>query len=303
MAWATALKQKIYLGRVRVLMRRAGMRRVLGLIATVRSLGYRLRFHLRPRERATVCVGEFAARFSVSSPEELQRTETVGGERKFLQRLIQEVRAGDVAYDIGTSFGLYTVFFAKAVGADGFVIGFEPESRSLQRCAENLSLNSLENVRIFDRALANEEKEVCLVVDESPASGVHHVVQSRDGDAISRFQRIRMVIGDRFIAEQALPVPNIIKIDVEGMEEEVLLGLAQTLRRSECRLVFCEVHFAILDQLGRRDAPWRILKFLDACGFKRINWLNSGHFLALKHSTGAEGRARNQNSRPGGKPF
>ncbi len=300
MEFAAKLKQRIYLGRGRVLLRRAGIPRAMGFLRTVWSLRYRFGFRLRPREHVTVRVCELSATFRVSSPSEMERARTLGGEKRILHRLLQEVRPGDVAYDIGTNFGLYTVFLARAVRENGCVIGFEPESRSLEKCEENLSLNSLKNVRMIDRALANEEKEVDLVVDENPSSGAHHVLRSTDGDAIRRRQRIRIAIGDRFIAEQALPIPNLIKIDVEGMEEEVLLGLSQTLHRPECRLVFCEVHFAILDQLGRRSAPARIVKLLNACGFKRIDWLNSGHFVALKRSASEGRRPRSPDLGPGG---
>jgi len=93
-----------------------------------------------------------------------------------------------------------------------------------------------------------------------------------------------MVVGNRFIDMESLPVPNVIKIDVEGMEEEVLLGLVQTLHRPECRLILCEVHFAVLDQRGRWDAPRRILYFLEDCGVDTIEWLNYGHLMATKSS-------------------
>ncbi|GEM_PF-424524 len=291
MAWAATLKQKLYLSRTRVLMRRAGIRRALELVATLRAFGYRLRYRLRPSERAMVRIREQAARFVVSSSDEMQRVQTLGGEKKFLERLLEEVRSGDVAYDIGTSLGLHTVFLAKAVGDAGCVIGFEPEARSYQRCRENLRLNALHNVRLFDCALADEENEVQLVVGESAASGVHHVQRRGDGHAHGWLQPIRLVVGDRFIAGHGLPAPDVLKLDVEGMEEEVLRGLAETLRRPNCRLVLCEVHFAILDQRGRWDAPRRIQEFLVSCGFGTVDWLNSGHLLARKDAPSACGGA------------
>lgn len=285
----TTLKERLYLSRLRVLLRRAGIGRVLALGRAVRALGYQVRFRLSQRESVVVRVRDLTVTFPISSPFEMQHVETVGGEKKLLHRLIQEARTGDVAYDIGTNIGLYTVFLAKAVGEKGCVIGFEPELRSYRRCQYNLRINSLTKVRLFDRALGKEEKEVGLVVDEQPGSGLHHVLRSKDGSAGSRLQPIRVVIGDRFSAEQALPVPNIIKVDVEGMEMEVLLGFSQTLRCPECRLVCCEVHFAILEQTGQKDAPRRILELLDASGFKRIDWVDSSHFLAFKHSSGGGG--------------
>ncbi len=176
-----------------------------------------------------VRVRDLTASFLISSPLEMHQVKTLGDEEKLLHRLIQEVRPGDVAYDIGANIGLYTVFLAMAVGGSGRVIGFEPELRSYHRCEENLRLNSLTNVRLFQLALGNEEREVVLVADKQPWSGIHQVLRGKDSSADSRLQSSRLVIGDGFIAEQALPVPNIIKVDVEGMEIEVLFGLSQTL--------------------------------------------------------------------------
>lgn len=259
---------------------------MLRLAGAVRSLGAGFDAEPGPAAFATVGVGEFTASFSVSSAEEMRRVKTLNGERKFLSRLVREIRSGEIAYDIGTNFGLYTIFLAKAVGESGSVIGFEPESKSFQKCAVNLELNGLKNVCMCECALANEEREASLVVDERPISGVHHVLRNGENIAASRLQSIRTVVGDRWIAEQSLPVPNVLKIDVEGMEEEVLQGLAGTIARPECRLVLCEVHFAILDGMGRWDAPRKILRFLAGCGFKKIDWLNAGHLMAFKNASG-----------------
>ena len=283
MRFVTEVRQTIYLSRGRVFLRRLGMRRALSLITAMRSLPSTLRDAPLPT-CVSVALNGFTSRFAISSGDELRRTETLGGEGRFLRRLLEEIRPGEVVYDIGTNLGLYTIFLAKAVGPEGRVIGFEPELRSFERCRENLQLNSLPNVKVFDRALGNEDREIVLAVDECAASGVHHVVGGRDGETSTRWQSAKMVVGDRFIDMESLPVPNVIKVDVEGMEEEVLLGLAQTLHRPECRLIFCEVHFAVLDQRGRWDAPRRIVRFLGDCGFDTIEWLNYGHLIATKPS-------------------
>ena len=290
MRFVTGVRQTIYLSRGRVLLRRLGMRRALRLIAAVRSLPDTFQDVPLPAS-VSVPLNGFTSSFLVSSADELRRSQTLGGEGRFLTRLLQEIRPGEVVYDIGTNLGMYAVFLAKTVGPEGLVIGFEPELRSFERCQENLRINSLANVKVFDRALGNEDREIVLAVDESAASGVHHVLGRRDGETSTRWQSAKMVVGDRFIDMESLPVPNVIKIDVEGMEEEVLLGLAQTLQRPECRLILCEVHFAVLDQRGKWDAPRRILRFLEDCGFNSIEWLNYGHLMATKTRLGKQPQA------------
>ncbi len=288
MELVSALRQSIYLSRGRVLLRRLGMRRVLGMIAAVRAPHTGRRPVSPEGERADIRLGPLAASFHVSSPAEMARVESLNGERRILGRLLQEVRGGDVVYDIGANIGLYSAFLARAVGEAGAVIAFEPERRCFERCRENLALNSLHNVRQFDCALGNQEQEIALVVDETPSSGVHRVLRGANGNVEARLQPALMVLGDRFIARESLPIPNVLKIDVEGFEEEVLLGLSDTLAHPQCRVVFCEVHFAVLDERGRWDAPRRMIRFLQRRGFSAFRWLSSGHVMASKPTPGRE---------------
>jgi hypothetical protein len=75
--------------------------------------------------------------------------------------------------------------------------------------------------------------------------------------------------------------PNVIKVDVEGFEEEVLTGLSETLKSSELRSVLVEVHFMKLENRGRMDAPTRIEKLLRDKSFK-TRWVDASHLLATR---------------------
>jgi hypothetical protein len=78
-----------------------------------------------------------------------------------------------------------------------------------------------------------------------------------------------------------LRTPALIKVDVEGAEEEVLHGLSRTLAGPSCHTLLCEVHFAQLEARGHREAPARIESSLRSHGF-RIRWLDASHLLATK---------------------
>ena len=56
-------------------------------------------------------------------------------------------------------------------------------------------------------------------------------------------QKIHIVNGDEFIIDNKLEIPNVIKIDVEGYENEVIQGLSNTLSNPKCRVVMCEFNF------------------------------------------------------------
>ena len=114
MGFITEVRRTMYLSRGRVFLRRLGMRRALSLIATVRSLPNTSRDAPLPA-CISVPLNGFTSSFLVSSTDELRRIQTLGGEERFLSRLLQEIRPGEVAYDVGTNLGLYSVFLAKGV--------------------------------------------------------------------------------------------------------------------------------------------------------------------------------------------
>lgn len=71
-----------------------------------------------------------------------------------------------MVYDVGSNIGLYAVLLGKWVGEKGLVIGFEPEQKRYDHLLQNLSLNSLNNVRIHRVALGDCEGEGKLYCGE-----------------------------------------------------------------------------------------------------------------------------------------
>ena len=92
----------------------------------------------------------------------------------------------------------------------------------------------------------------------------------------------QVAAGDSFRESKKLPMPAVVKIDVEGFEYHVLQGLRHTLAHSECRLLCCEVH----TQLVPKDiSSERILGFVRSLGFSRTETYNrydTFHLLASK---------------------
>ncbi len=72
-----------------------------------------------------------------------------------------------------------------------------------------------------------------------------------------------------------------IKVDVEGFEEEVLQGMGEMLTSPELRSVLVEVHFMKLELRGKATAPVRIEKLLRDKGFK-TNWVDASHLFASR---------------------
>jgi FkbM family methyltransferase len=74
---------------------------------------------------------------------------------------------GQTIYDIGGNVGIFTMFFARAVGKSGKTITFEPNSWSYNRILEHLKLNNIDNVEVHQIALGKKTGKATLAVRKS----------------------------------------------------------------------------------------------------------------------------------------
>src|SRR4051812_16352239 len=78
-------------------------------------------------------------------PAALADTSGREAEERFLLGLELE---GQTVYDVGGDQGIYTLFFARRVGAAGRVVTFEPNPESYRRIVDNVALNNFRNVEV-----------------------------------------------------------------------------------------------------------------------------------------------------------
>lgn len=164
----------------------------------------------------------------------------------------------------------------KLVGPQGRVFAFEPDPGSHAQLLTNAKLNGLDTIRPFTFALGDAEGEFRLRSNPNPASGVHRIAAGDEGIPV------RVRVGDAVREQEQLPIPNLLKIDVEGAEFRVLKGLRETLAHTECRAVVVEVHFAILANAGEPDTPIAICEYLTERGFSTLTWADASHLVATK---------------------
>lgn len=106
---------------------------------------------------------------------------------------------------------------------------------------------------------------------------------SRIVDADSEGLAVDIRSGASLIRTDDVPLPNAIKIDVEGFEYEVLEGLGEHLKDPGLRMIGIEVHFGILKERGLSYAPQEIEGMLSRNGFS-VSWPDSSHILAVRNA-------------------
>ncbi len=190
---------------------------------------------------------------------------------------------GQVVFDVGANIGTTTLFFAKQVGPEGFVVAFEPVPSLARRLWDNVQVNNLRNVRLFELALGDTEQrtELAYLPDSSGLSTIRlDLVQERIRKSVVEMIPVKVTTLDSVVERESLPLPNLIKIDVEGFEYQVLLGAQKTLSQARPRLCI-EIHSA-----GPTDeSVSKIFTLLQQLGYKIFSLMDGGAEITPKNLT------------------
>jgi FkbM family methyltransferase len=184
--------------------------------------------------------------------------------------VIQLVRHGDRAIDLGANVGLYTLFLSRAVGERGLVCAVEPVPPTHELLAHTTRSLGLHNVRLLQCAASAGEGTVTMQIPHFEWGG-ENLYQARIvGGSRSEGQRSFTVPTrtlDSIADELGSPV-TFVKCDVEG-HELVCMQSAQRLLEREKPAWLIEVSsdpdapasqagalFALLERYGYRAFRW-----------------------------------------------
>lgn len=157
-------------------------------------------------------------------------------------------RSGHTVIDVGAHMGFFTVKMAKQVKE---VIAFEPELYSFKFLSMNIRYNGLSNVRAFNYALGERNKNMFL--RRSYGYGRTRVTETNTG------HRVRVKSLDSIVEELEV-VPDVVKVDTEGYEMKVLEGAKSTLTRYKPKLIIASYHY--------RDEWKDLVNYLVGIGFQ-----------------------------------
>ena len=136
----------------------------------------------------------------------------------------QLVRPGSLVVDGGANIGAHTLPLSTLVGPKGAVIAAEPQRIIHQLLCANLALNARTNVRAMHTALGAEPGRITVPAIDYDAEG------NFGGLALGAHEKGESV-AVATLDSLELPTCHFIKLDVEGMEAQVLTGAAQTIAR------------------------------------------------------------------------
>lgn len=151
------------------------------------------------------------------------------------------VRPGSIVWDVGANLGLFSVAAAAIAGKQGKIYSFEPDVSLVQLLRRSAGLQSAASapITIVPCAIASAfaVRQFAISKRARASNALREYGHSQMG-GVAELQTVVTMALDDFAGR--LPIPDLIKIDVEGAEIEVLTGGAQLLRNVRPSIV-CEV--------------------------------------------------------------
>jgi len=149
-----------------------------------------------------------------------------------IKRIYKSFREINTALDIGTNVGHHAFYFA-ALGWR--VEAFEPNPSLWPIIEAKLAKASNLEVRLHKVGLGERDEIVRFHIPEALNSGTGTFASMHSGS--NRGQELPIYAGDAYLELNQVRKIDLIKIDVQGLEAQVLKGLTATIAR--CRPFIC----------------------------------------------------------------
>ena len=181
-------------------------------------------------------------------------------EMALLQTLIEP---GMTIADIGANVGFYAVLMGQWVGAGGRILAFEPDPFTFELLQRRTAAATPANIEVRQFALGDQRGTATLYCSAYNRAD-NRVGQRHDEPNVEAIE-IQVRTLDEYLAERGLPAVDAMKIDVQGLEANVLRGATQTIAGG-VRWIWLE--FSPDHLRGAGTDPEGFLESLGALGMK-----------------------------------
>ncbi len=184
---------------------------------------------------------------------------------KRLLDLMLKAKDKIIFYDIGANTGYYGILAACHNKEKIFTVSFEPIAEFAAVIKESIYLNRIENnLKVFNLALGASDAEAEIALSGSGSSIKSGFLGERE-EALQK-RKITVKKLDGLVEKENLPVPDFIKIDVEGSELDVLMG-ADNILKTVNPIVWYESALNIKQNKYHNPDFWKNAEYLEMLGY------------------------------------
>jgi FkbM family methyltransferase len=162
----------------------------------------------------------------------------IKADENLLKNAAETVKPGNVVWDVGANMGLFSFAAAGLAGANGRVYAFEPDAVMAGLMRRSARLNP---------QAAPVEVVPCAIAQDLSLAHFQIAQRSRTSNALEGFGLSQsggvrevetvLTVSLDWLAER-LPLPDVLKIDVEGAELAVFHGAREMLKAKRPILIF-----------------------------------------------------------------
>ena len=189
------------------------------------------------------------------------------------------LRPGDVVLDVGAHVGLFTLVSARAVGPRGETHSFEPIPANYASLEQNVGLNGFEHAHLNQAAAGLGSEALALGQTEiQPDRGQTSAMYTKAGGK-GAITVPKVDLGD-YLEEHLEGKPiRLVKVDVEGMEPEVLSALERRIATAPPDAFLIEVNVERLRLNGHTVAD--VSGPLECRGYRFFTVGSRGHLRRI----------------------
>lgn len=207
------------------------------------ALNVNLLERLHPTYKIKLADGEL--KFSCPNQMSLWRAKTLFSKEPDTIQWINSFADDGVFYDVGANVGMYSLY---AAAKHMLVYAFEPESQNYAALNRNIFINHLQDkIHAYNIAISDHMEFGHLYLKEFTIGGALNnfgeCINYKKEPFIPGFkQAVTSYPLDFLIEECRLPLPNYLKIDVDGLEASVIAGAKHLLAEPKLCSILIELN-------------------------------------------------------------
>lgn len=165
---------------------------------------------------------------------------------------LEIVSEDNVVWDVGANLGLFSLVASKATGRDGKVVAFEPDCWLSYLLRRSCALSEMTCADIDVLSVAISDTIDVKVFNIAHAARAANFLENSQGSSMTGgvLENHHVMTTTLDWLGERLPLPDVLKIDIEGAELEALRGAAKLLQGKR-PILLLEVREVNADEIGR----------------------------------------------------